>query len=207
MCLLQSGWTGCTYVSTVEQLGAWTDIKAIHAWGNLFYNSSRKPAYALVRCSSLLAIKELKYDCWLGMLINMNLRPDGFYWLYGHTEPPCLLPLPQGHRAGTWIFWLFFQASFCRKLCLKNLYPFPAVGALGVDLATLLLLECTHASLQVAAAAQLTRWFMLLRAIWSLIISFSDQQRRREERKWEMRKMKDWAWVAFVNKQNLILPS
>lgn len=25
--------------------------------------------------------------------------------------------------------------------------------------------------------------------------------------KWEMRKMKDWAWVAFVNKQDLILPS
>lgn len=91
-----TGWTGGTYVSTGEQLGAWTDIKATHAWGNLFYNSSRKAAYASLRCSSLGAIGELKQHCALEMLINMNLCPDGFYLVYGHAEPPCSLPLPRG---------------------------------------------------------------------------------------------------------------
>lgn len=122
-----AGWTGCTYVSTAEQLGAWTDIKAIHAWGNLFYNSSRKPAYASARCSSLPAIRELKYNCWLGMLINMNLCPDGFYLVYGLTVR-C-----QCHSAGTWIFQLFLQASLCRKLCLRKPYsgtPFPQLELL-----------------------------------------------------------------------------
>lgn len=28
-----------------------------------FYNSSRKPAYASARCSGLLVIREMEYDC------------------------------------------------------------------------------------------------------------------------------------------------
>lgn len=157
-----------------------------------------------MRCSSLLAIKELKYDCWLGMLINMNLRPDGFYWLYGHTEPPCLLPLPQG-----WDMNLLavFSSIFLQKVVSEEAVPLSCSWSSWCGSGYIATAECTHASLQVAAAAQLICWFMLLRAIWSLIMSFRDQQRRREERKWEMRKVKDWAWVAFVNKQNSILPS
>lgn len=169
-----AGWRGCTYVSTTEQLGAWTDIKAIHAWGNLFYNSSRKPACASVRCSSLPAIRELKRECWLGMLINMNLCPDGFYRVYGHAKPPCLLPLPQ-----CWGMSLLavFTSMFTQQLCLKKRYPISTAGALGVDLATWLLLEFSHASLKMAAATQRIQGFMLFGAAWRLIVSLGDQQR------------------------------
>ena len=74
---------------SVEENGSEHELifKAVHAWNNLFYNSGGKPAYASVRCSKPVVIEEIKYSCDC-MFINMNLGPNGFWWVSVFAEPP-----------------------------------------------------------------------------------------------------------------------
>lgn len=188
-----TGWTGGTYVSTGEQLGAWTDIKATHAWGNLFYNSSRKAAYASLRCSSLGAIRELSA---LEMLINMNLCPDGFYLVYGHAEPPCFLPLPWGWdmNLGAAVARISVQKVVCEEAGILSCGQSSWCGRGCVAAAGVLPHSCSSGDVMVCAVLRLR-------------MPFREWQRGREETQWETRKRKDQAWAVFVNKQNLTLSS
>lgn len=63
-------------------------------------------------------------------------------------------------------------------MCAKKLESLPAAGALGVDVAALLLLECSHAALSGSCSSD----DVMVSAVLRLIMPFREWQREREER-------------------------
>lgn len=117
------------------------------------------------RCSSLLAIRERKSHCWLGMGIKMSLRPDGFHGVYGHAEPPCLLPLPQCWDSNVpWLCKHPSAGSCAWRSCN------PSLQLVGMLLWILLLCCCWNAPHQPASGS-CSSLDMMGYVIWSYLES------------------------------------